>query len=294
MIQPDGKIVSAGFEFQFGPTQLRGCVQRWEPNGERGDFSFGGSQPATYNTSFNVAIYALALQPDGKIVAVGSQQFQRNGLTDFDLFIVRLTSAGQRDPAFNNGAELTISAGLGGLEEAVGVAIQPDGKIVVAGYCRALIGGNSFCTYRLMPNGAIDTSFGNNGLFPGQTSGINVGTATSMALMPDGKIVVGGVCGGQVCVERYTSTGQYDTTFGTGGSVLARSVANVGGLALQGDGSVVVAADCVLSSSPPDRGFCPVRIDRNGSVDPLVGQFTTQFIGWSTTSTAVLVQPDGH
>jgi uncharacterized delta-60 repeat protein len=282
-VQPNGNIVMAGYAAVGGAVGNYFCVMRLGVDGVL-DGSFNGT--GSYALGANKSGYALALQPDGKIVIVGSAKVTD---TNYDFFVLRLNSNGTADTSFNQfGSVQTNTGSL--IDEAVGVAVQPDGKIVVAGYCGTAT-GNRFCVYRYTSTGGLDTTFGTSG----RVTSINLfGVATGMVLQPDGKIVVAGICSGVVCVERYTATGGIDTTFGGTGWVLGRSITDVGGVALQGSGDIVVATSCALPGSPADSGFCPTRIDKFGAIDPLMGSIVTAFSGYSSVARGLVAQDDGN
>ena len=134
---------------------------------------------------------ALALQPDGRIVLVG------HGSANSDIAIVRLLPDGTGDPSFNLDGARWID--LGGAEQGLAVALQPDGKILVAGF--ASDGAtNDFVVLRVQPGGALDTTFAGDGI---QTIdyGVDAG-ASAIALQPDGRIIVAGSAGSDLAVAR--------------------------------------------------------------------------------------------
>jgi uncharacterized delta-60 repeat protein len=126
-VQPDGKIVAAGNA--VGTTTFDFAVARYNPDGSV-DTSFGNGGRVTTDLSADQDFGEnLALQPDGKIVVVG----QMTSATVYDLAIVRYTTDGSLDTSFGTGGSLTTDFnGSGDLGK--DVAIQADGKIVVAGY----------------------------------------------------------------------------------------------------------------------------------------------------------------
>jgi len=124
------------------------------------DTSFGGD--GTVVTDFGSGSYdqatALALQPDGKIVAAGSST--ASGSQDFAL--ARYLPTGTLDISFGGDGKVLTDFGSGSEAFAVAMTLQPDGKIVVAGRCTA--GGTSaFALARYLPNGSLDASFSGDG-----------------------------------------------------------------------------------------------------------------------------------
>jgi len=127
----------------------------------------------------------IAIQADGKIVIVGHAIVGSTA----DFLIARLNADGTRDDSF--GTEGLVTTPFGTLEDlAYAVVIQPDGAIVVAGQASSTT-LTDFGIVRLLPDGSFDSSFGGAGsLIIDFFSSTDV--ATSLALQPDGKIVVGG------------------------------------------------------------------------------------------------------
>jgi uncharacterized delta-60 repeat protein len=285
VIQSDSKIVMVGYTTATLPSTDTGtCIMRLSIDGVL-DTSFNpGFGYAGLNTSYKAN--AVALQPDGKIVAVGSNK-QSNSNTDF--FIERRLSTGLLDPTFGSSGTVIINSGTG-LEEATSVAVQPDGAIVVAGYCVTF--GSNFCTYRITPSGGLDSTFGTNGRVDGAGGG--GATPSSVLIQPDGKIVVVGGCFLQLCVDRYNPNGSPDITFGGAGSITGAVFSDIGTAALQGDGGIVVATSCLLPASTVDSGFCPTRINKNGTIDSLMGSPITAFSGYSSIARGIVVQDDGN
>ena len=193
-------------------------------------------------------VRAVAIQADGKIVVAG---YSHNGTT-YDFAVVRYNPNGTLDASFGTGGKVTTAIGPGDAH-IHGMALQPDGKIVVAGHSHAK-SDNNFTVVRYNPNGSLDVSFGSNGTgitdFESE-SGSGYAYAFAAAVQPDGKIVVAGTgpsgTGGSdndVVVVRYNPNGSLDASFGTGGTVTTAIGAGndqCQAMALQPDGKIVVA-----------------------------------------------------
>ncbi len=222
-------------------------------------FNPAGTPPGTVRYAAGAG-YALALQPDGKVIIAGS--------SGSNSALVRYTSAGALDPAFGAGGVVTTTVGTSA--RFYGVVVQPDGKIVAAGF--ATIGGiDNFFVARYNTNGTLDASFGSGGIVT-TLVGATSAQAYDLALQSDGKIVVAGRSGGvtQFAVVRYTTTGALDGTFGTGGitTTTISSSATGNALTLQPDGKIVVGG---FSRFAGANQFTVVRYDTNGSLDPAFG-----------------------
>lgn len=232
----------------------------------------------------------VALQGDGKIVAVG-----HDGASRFA--VARYSTNGSLDPTFSGDGKRTL--GFGGDSDATGVAIQPDGKIVVAGYARpAQLGGTwRFAIARLNPDGTLDRGFSGDGK---RTTGFRDGAGgEGLALQADGKVVVVGWAGvgsfnGGCCdkfsfaLARYNADGTFDGTFSGDGRQMTRFGKNwsvASGVALQGR-KIVVAGSGLARSD-----FAIARYRADGSLDPRFagdGKQTTNFGALDHASDVIL------
>lgn len=182
-LQPDGKIVAAGYT-TVANTDF--AVVRYDSNGLL-DISFGTGGIATTSVgSGGGAARAVVIQTDGFIVTAG---YSFDG-SNFDFALVRYKPDGNLDPLFDGDGIVITPVGSGG-ENANAAAIQPDGKIVVGGWSFNGAGGNDFALVRYNSNGALDSGFGAGGkvLTPFGTQG-DIGNA--IAIQTDGKIVLAG------------------------------------------------------------------------------------------------------
>jgi uncharacterized delta-60 repeat protein len=268
-IQPgDGKIVLAGrYHSVIGQPADEPVVMRFlNPEGTA-DLSFGsfagqGGGLAVPDLPFDGSGSDVALQPDGKILLAGS------GGTNF--FVSRLNTDGTDDTSFGAGTG-SATVDFGQNDFASAIALQPDGKIVVAGFTESGSGANTaddFAVARLLPNGSPDTSFGTNGRMTIAMAKYDY--ANAMALQPDGKIVVAGSTGGDgpldIAVARVQPSGILDSTFGKGG----KSTINLGqdeytaAVALQPDGRIVVAGTS-RSAGATGRNLFVARLQGSGS-----------------------------
>ncbi len=232
--------------------------------------------------------YDWVIQPDGGIVGVG--------YSDTQIALVRYLPNGSLDPSFS-GDGIVITAICTDENRAQAVALQPDGKIVIAGYT-----SSAFTPYehpfvaRYLPDGSLDPDFGNAGAVIQYDWQHAVGTA--IAVQSDGKIVVAGYAlfDGYL-VLRYDTAGILDTTFGSGGIVVLPLFSDLhgpSGLELLPDGRMLLAGSV-------DNGFnedlCVIRLGPDGDLDPSfgVGGITTHPIGNSDDQlNGLAVQPDGR
>lgn len=237
------------------------ALARYRPDG-RLDPAFGGDGIATTNLATREdAASAVALQPDGKIVVVGTANIRARYVSA----IARYERDGTLDAAFGTNGRVRVGFTAGGDDEAADVALQSDGKIVVVGTSSEL---DRFALARLDPDGALDTTFHSDGKV---TTDVNTGTdsAGSVAIQPDGKIVVAGeswtLSGWDgIDVVRYETNGQVDLAFGVAGVATVDLTEGSDGA---GDSARAVAIQ------PTERSWLPAtpevpRSSRAGSAWP--------------------------
>ena len=231
-LQDDGKIVVVG----NGGNDF--AVARYFANGKP-DTSFGSNGTTRVNFAGVDTARDVVIQPDGKLLVVGSANNER------DLGLVRLQTNGKLDTSFGSGGKVLTS--VSGTDWAEAVALQNDGKIVVVGN-----GGNDFVVARYLANGKLDSSFGNRGMTRVNFGAID--TARDVVIQPDGKIVVvGGVNGNtfldrtgyvenNIGVMRLNSNGKLDTSFGQVGKIttVTSGTGWAEAVALQKDGKLIV------------------------------------------------------
>ena len=207
-------------------------------------------------------VAGMIAQADGKLVVAGSSiSLSSNSLDDFA--VVRYNPDGSLDASFDeDGKRIDNVSDQGGTGEAV--AVQEDGKIVVAGTSL-----NGFAVFRCNPDGSADTTFDGDGKVTTVIESFDFGKA--VALQADNKIVVAGLSYSSVtaaysiAVARYNPNGSLDLTFnGTGIVTTSFTLGNSFAIAvaIQTDGKIVVAA-----TSGNDSDIALYRYLTNGSLD---------------------------
>ena len=181
VLQPDEKIIVVGYAFTTASYQF--ALARLNPDGSL-DTGFNGTGKLLSDvTSDSDTAHAVVLQPDGKIVAMGS---------NFDDFIVvRYNPNGSLDTGFD-GDGIIVTDFEGRFDSGQAIALQPNGKIVVAGYDFGVSDSYFSVLARYNPDGSLDASFAGSGLLVIDIAGSEDYSYT-MALQPDGKILVAGV-----------------------------------------------------------------------------------------------------
>jgi uncharacterized delta-60 repeat protein len=239
-VQADGKIVAGGDALGGNPTW---ALARYNTDGSL-DTSFGGDGTVTTNfTSYPEDLLALAIQPDGKILAAGGSGY---GDPDENFVLARYNADGSLDMSFGTGGKVTTSF-TRHPDVAFSMSIQA-GKIVVAGQA-SLAFRPTFALARYNPDGSLDTGFGGDGKATTDFTRGGDDGAYSMAFQADGKIVAAGQAGGKnynwkFALVRYNTDGSLDTSFGGDGKVTTdftdgyEAAYNV---AIQPDGKIVAA-----------------------------------------------------
>ena len=286
-LQPDGKILIAGSangDFALARHNADGTL----------DTSFGSGGSVTTNLGGIDEGFDLALQPDGKIVMVG----RSGGLTGFDFGVVRYDADGSLDTAFGTGGVVRTDF-AGGADYAHGVAIQADGKIVVAGQA-GLANDNDFALARYDGDGTLDATFGSGGTVTTNVAGVtDLGNA--VALQPDGKIVVVGAVDPSHTFDyhfglaRYATDGSLDTSFGQGGTIVG-DLGSAAGVVVQPDGKIIAAGNGFDSGPLVTFDFVLARYDADGSRDATFGddgRVTTDLSADQDFGEGVALQSDG-
>src|SRR5688572_21203171 len=262
-VQPDGKIVVGGWITDTDNNGDRGFfLARFHPTGAL-DASFGtnGKIIGPVNSGEMVG-NDIALQPDGKIISIGYS------FSSYGFAVHRYNANGTLDASFGaGGVVITPFGGYG-----ASVAIQADGKIVIAGSSSSP--GQSYSDFtvvRLLPDGSLDTSFGGTGKVI--TSFGSNSRAGKVLVQADGKLVaVGEAYVGNnegLALVRYNSDGSLDSGFGSGGKIVHGvfnpSIFWFGDAVLQPDGKIIASGHFSAGGPGWDTIF---RINPNGTRDP--------------------------
>ena len=232
-------------------------------------FGSGGRIDAKLVTGASDVGVGVAVQTDRKIVIVND--CVTSPTNNAQVFCVaRFNADGSVDTSFAAGGKYLSALPGTSFSNSRAVAVQTDGKIVVAGHClNATTSFYDFCSIRLTATGALDGSWGAGGVVLTPPSGFNTyAYAGSALLQSDGKAIITGTCGGGTfCAVRYTVTGGLDTTFGNSGYATSAALGYAGGgkAALYSDGRFVVVGACGVSNTATD--MCVVRFSANGVRD---------------------------
>lgn len=251
---------------------------------------------------------AVAIQPDGKIVAAGSSFSSSKTVEDF--IVARYNTNGALDKKFGNNGKITTDF-FRNVDSIEALAIQPDGKIVVAGFAQLPGSGGTprvFALARYTSEGRPDSSFGNGGSLTTSFGG-TFAVASAIMVQPDGKIVVAGTAdfnprvpgsGLDFALARYTANGSLDPSFGDAGKAVFDffgSFDQANAAVLQPDGKIIVVGSASYDSFNRDIGFALTRINSDGSTDfgfGSGGKQITSFFDAGAKANGVVLQPDGR
>lgn len=292
-LQQDGKIVVVG-SAQSPSSYQTMIVARFSSHGAL-DETFGSSGRVflDFGTSSDGA--AVLVTPDGHIVVAGGSNKR--------FALARLDADGTLDESFDGDGIVTTSFPQSGAARATGLALQSDGKLVVAGAIGVAYGPDPFALARYNVDGSLDRAFDGDGLVTTLVQDQDsAGGVADMALQPDGKIVLVGqqraYIYSDVYLVRYNPEGSLDASFGQNGISRStfRGSDTPAGLALQRDGKIVITGHALSPSSSNDSAILLARytvagvLDKSFGVD---GWITTDLTTGTDGANDVAIQADG-
>ncbi len=299
-VQGDGKIVIVG------ATQAGFAVIRLLPSGAL-DSTWGTNGLVTTSIG-NTGFYsAVALQPDGKIVATGGVQFNDN--RSYDFAVARYLPDGGLDPSFGDAGVATTSFGPGPFQDDYprSIVLQPDGRVLVGGYSEtnSVTSTENFALARYNTDGSPDTAFGTAGKVVIDVHGTPDAPGV-VALLPGGKIVVAGGTAETTSVSarfdvsavRLNSDGSTDTSFADAGVLVTnfgtRANSPIRAIAPDTLGRAILVGRLPNAAVGPD--FAAVRLGAVGGLDTSFGDggVVTTDLGSGESSQAVLIQQAGR
>jgi uncharacterized delta-60 repeat protein len=294
-LQPDGKVLLAGE--CFGGTNNDFCVARYNASGSLDATWNGNGKVITAIGTGADRANAMALQPDGKVLLAG---YCVGGASTIYFCAARYNANGTPDLTWNGtGKGITPISTIGTAADlANAMALQPDGKVLLAGYCSN--GTNDdFCSLRYNADGTLDSSWGGTGKVITAIGTAN-DRALAMALQPDGKVLLAGLCSADFCAARYNANGTLDNTWnGTGKVTTSVALGVLGGyataMALQPDGKLLLAGRCGNSAST-NYDFCSARYNAIGTLDTTwngTGKLAVSLVSSDDWATGMTLQPDG-
>jgi len=289
-IQNNGRIIAVGSS--NSGTLEKFSVARYLTDGNL-DPTYGTNGLTITPVGTRGSANAVAIQFNGKSVVVGTAF---NG-TNEDIAVVRYETDGTLDTGFDTDGVAILDLG-GSNEFGRAVALQSNGKIVVAGYTDNG-GGMDFLVARFDLNGTLDATFGTGGIVITQ---VLTGTdqANAIAIQSNGKIVAGGFAQAGMdnafALVRYESDGSIDNTFGTFGRAvnsLYSGSDEAYAIAIQSDGKIIAAG---AAADNVESDFGTIRYNADGTLDTTFdvdGKVTTDLSASGDTAFSVAVQTDG-
>ncbi len=277
LVQPDGRILTVGV---VGPEDGYGSmlITRHQSNGAL-DASFAGDGTQILLSDIGNSGRAGALQPDGKLVAVGGGSFSAENYQD-QWVVARFNTNGTLDSTFSGDGKHSFRfPDARGFPAASDVAIQPDGKILIVGLGADGDYPTGLGVARLNPDGSFDASFSGDGQ---TTLALYPYNEPRITLLPDGKFAIAAIgfepSGpvGHLQVSRLNADGSLDTSFSDDGQhlvVVGEEFERVIGFQAQADGRLV-AAVATFTYGAPGSGTTTalVRFNTDGALDPSFGE----------------------
>ncbi len=291
----DGRLITGGSSRISSNRDFLLCSLL--PNGGP-DPAFGQNGQARVYAGFgNDHCTALALLPDGKILAAGIAQ----GATDDDFAVVCLLPDGQPDPAFGQNGRVIVPVGMGN-DTCRAIAVQPDGRIILVGSAISAF-RSDIAVVRLLPDGSLDSNFGTDGKIL-----VNYGhyfnRLHNTLILPDDKILVSSQ-GYNYDLERSYSEitrllpdGQVDSTFGQNGFITLSSdyqYSSFTAMARQTDGKILAGGSITVKNGF-NSDIAIYRLLPDGEIDTafgVQGKAQTDFFQRHDNINALLQLPDG-
>ncbi len=279
-LQPDGRIAFVGRASNIASHVVNGI----------GRFDFDGTLDSTFSTASganSTPVYAIARQPDGKIVVAG--EFTTiSGVTR--IRVARINEDGTLDTSFDAGAgpNATVNA----------IALRPDGRIVIVGEFTTVAGTARRGVAQLFSDGSLDTTF-----LATPFSSFTAFEPECVALQPDGKVLVGGLIyttfnalftNFSSGILRLDTAGNIDTNFDIGSGAHASGdtgfLQRVYAAAVQPDGKIVIGGAFTAFDGVNSNRLA--RLNVNGSVDT---DFSTAIgAGADDEVQSIFIQGDGN
>lgn len=280
-----GKIVVVGGAESKSSRNFDFALVRYNPDGSL-DPNFGRNGIASQAMKTNEDQAMAVALVGNKILAAGYGG--GNSAASFDFALARFNADGSLDSTFGNKGKVLTDFG-GSFDVGMAMAVQPDGKILLAGTTNLGSGGSerhAFAIARYSPNGALDATFGSSGRMTIDVGeSLKTGTDRYVDLVLSGeRIILAGRASSSynMFVVQLSAAGQLDAAFGTGG-VLQMTQGWDARMAVQPDGKLVVA---YISDFDANRGIFVTRLLPNGATDTAFGTGGTATVPWSVTGGA--------
>ncbi|NLR58820.1 T9SS type A sorting domain-containing protein [Chitinophaga polysaccharea] len=225
------------------------------------DSTFGNNGYVSASAGGQGYYVAMSLQPDGKIITMGTIITGAGNV----IAIVRFMANGTVDSSFGiNGRVATYIGNYGATPGAI--TVQPDGKILVGTQAYKNQQISAFACLRYLPVGSLDTTFNHTGIAWGTTGFLTY--VKTMALQPDGKIILGGAINGNLVLQRLDSNGIADSSFGNN-SIASADTCVASCMALRNNGSIVIGGYTTANK----EDWAVMQFKPGGTLDSSFGQY---------------------
>jgi uncharacterized delta-60 repeat protein len=297
-IQRGGKILLAGYR-EDSNLHAAPVLARLRPNGkpDRGFGSKGLVMPRLREKDA-VVLHGVAVQRNGRIVAVGARNERRGGKPAG--LVIAYRPDGRIDRRFGHNGRVAFPhrRSIDGYTALRDIVVLPGGKMLVVGYI-----GDRFLLLRLLPSGALDRGFDGDGkILIGNELGGCCPSDAALSLLPDGRLIaLSAPLGGGQTLFRFHRNGKLDRSFGLQGAIRGasmRKVGSAGDVAIQGNGRIVVAGTAGRLRVPNRTAKFVISILRfqpGGKPDRSFGKHGVKYLpfGYSSIGAAALTLPDG-
>jgi uncharacterized delta-60 repeat protein len=286
-------VISSTIKITFGMAISAICALATSAQAASLDTTFGIAGITSTAFGSYGAANRVVIQPDGRIVTVGQDAFG-------DFALARYTTTGVLDTSFNGTGTVTTTLSGSCSGQARALALQADGKIVVAGTsCPNFTSTRNFTVYRYNTDGSLDTTFGSSGK---ATVNFRAGASEAYAVAVNGSSIwIAGYAGSNFALARLTSSGSLDYSFGSGSGMVTSAVGSSSAIAnslvIQADGKPVLAGYASSSGTV----FALTRYSTSGALDTTFGtggkvltHVGGTFAGNSAIATSLAIQSDGN
>ncbi|MBC8487073.1 MAG: T9SS type A sorting domain-containing protein [Bacteroidetes bacterium] len=294
-IQQDGKIILGTRYYNGSDDDF--ILARFNSDGSP-DLSFGDNgQVISSIGSYNDWCNAIAIQPDGKILAAGGTNNAPASNYNYNFALIRYNADGSIDSTFGNNGITITNIGLSN-NIAYSMVIQQNNKIILVGEANDSI-FSDFALARYKTDGSLDSDFGNGGIVRTPVS-TTYDFAKSIDLQPDGKILVAGSAQSSLsnynfALVRYELDGSLDNTFGVNGIVLTDIGSDFGeAVTIQPDEKIILAGSFTNGTI---YDFATLRYNNDGALDYTFGTnglISTSFGNGDSEGKAVTLGNDGE
>ncbi|MFJ8631402.1 calcium-binding protein [Streptomyces sp. NPDC093568] len=282
-VQANGGIVAVG------SSGANFALARYNGDGSLDSGFDGDGRVTTAFAGGAATAFDVALQSDGKIVAAGRAGYNYPANAS-DFALARYNGDGSLDTGFDTDGRVTTA--FADADVVGGVALQPDGKIVVSGFSDF-----DFALARYHPTGTLDSGFSGDGKVTTDFGSGTLDRGSDLALQSDGKIVAAGISHADFAVARYTLDGNLDGGFGIGGKVntdLSNGFDTASAVALQPDGKILASGNAgddrglvryqVTATPPPPPGV-DLSVRKTGPTTVSIGDRPTYSVTVTNNST---------